>query len=128
MADPKPAPTAPTPPPAGGPSYAVKVIVSVLVSFHLGCILLNVSAASSPVAEGPTVLQKAMLAGGVVKGYLALLFQNNAYKFYAPNPGPCDLLWVRFKYCDPDDPNKEIIAARWHETPNKDDHSMRMPY
>ncbi len=116
------------PPSPSGPSFTVKLIVSLRGVFHRGCIIINVSAAGSPMAQGPRVLQQAFMAGGVVRGYLCLLFQTNAYRFYAPDPGPCDLLWVRFKYCDPDDPHREVVAVRWHETPSKDDHWMRMPY
>lgn len=111
-----------------GPSFTVKLIVSGLIVFHLGCILINVAAAGTGAYQAPRVIQKIYSLGGIVRTWLGSIFQTNAYRFYAPDPGPCDLLWVRFKYADPADPQKEIVATRWHETPNREEHSLRMPY
>jgi hypothetical protein len=107
------------------PPFAVKLIVSLLVVFHLGCIIVNVSAAG---ATAPPILAKLYVRHGIISGYLGLIFQTNAYRFYAPDPGPCDLLWVRFKYADSADPRKEVVATRWYEVPDRDEHALRMPY
>lgn len=110
---------------ATGPSFGIKLIVSILVVFHLGCIIVNVTAAG---ATAPPIISKLYSRHGIISGYLGSIFQTNAYRFYAPDPGPCDLLWVRFKYADPTDAKKEILATRWYEVPDRDEHALRMPY
>lgn len=106
----------------------IKALLSVFVVWHLGCIIVNVSAAGSGDYQAPPVISRLHVRGGVVRAYLGAIFQTNAYRFYAPNPGPCDLLWIRFKYAEASDKMREIVATRWYEMPEREEHTFRMAF
>src|SRR5262249_17973947 len=65
--------------------------------------------------------------------YLEFMYLNNAYHFYAPEPGPSRFLWFRVIYHDRDDPDKESLQGAWLKVPNMDEtnqplHSAALEY
>jgi hypothetical protein len=102
---------------AGLPPAWVQLLVSLLVCSHFAAILVTVGGASSPNFPAPVPLVK---SSRVVRPYLQTIFMTNAYRFYAPDPGPTDLLWVRFKFADG--------SVRWRELPRRADFPLRMPF
>jgi hypothetical protein len=48
------------------------------------------------------------------------MYLNNAYHFYAPEPGPATLAWFYIKYDDG--------SARWLEIPRRDAHAFTLQY
>lgn len=102
---------------AGPPTAWVQLLVSLVVCGHFAAILVTVAGASSPNFPAPVPLVK---ASRTVRPYLQTIFMTNAYRFYAPDPGPTDLLWVRFKFADG--------SVRWRELPRRADFPLRMPF
>src|SRR5204863_8317780 len=51
----------------------------------------------------------------VYRPYLQFMYLNNAYHFYAPEPGPGMLLWFQVKY--------EDGTYQWVKLPQRQDHS-----
>jgi hypothetical protein len=102
---------------AAGPPVWVRWLVTVLVCGHFAAILATVSGASSPNFPAPVPLVK---SARLVRPYLQSIFLTNAYRFYAPDPGPTDLLWVRFRFADG--------SVRWRELPRRADFPLRMPF
>ncbi|HMP58358.1 MAG TPA: hypothetical protein PKD86_03290 [Gemmatales bacterium] len=99
------------------PPVWVRMLISVLVCGHLTAVLLTVSGASSAAFPAPAPLSN---GAREVRPYLQSIFMTNAYRFYAPDPGPCDLLWVCFHYTDG--------STRWKEMPRRADFPLRMPF
>jgi hypothetical protein len=52
--------------------------------------------------------------------YLEFMYLNNAYHFYAPEPGPATLAWFYIKYDDG--------SAQWFEIPRRDAHAFTLQY
>jgi hypothetical protein len=102
--------------PAGPPRWAKRVI-SLLIALHFMAILSVVTSASSGNYPAPPL---AIWFNAPFRPYTQFTFLTNPYRFYAPEPGPTNLLWFRVVY--------EDKTARWVEVPDRDAHSMRMPY
>jgi hypothetical protein len=83
--------------------------VGTIILLHFGGIA---TAVLSP-APAPWVISE--LWGRVYRPYLEFMYLNNAYHFYAPDPGPSSYLWCYVQY---DDPAKE--APEWVNVPNLD--------
>jgi hypothetical protein len=94
-----------------------RVVVSVLIVIHFGGIL---TAVASP--SGGWVANQ--LWAYVYRPYLQFMYLNNAYHFYAPEPGPTPMLWFCIEY-EPDPDGSRNL--RWVKVPNmdKDRNSLR---
>jgi hypothetical protein len=105
--------------PASWPLWA-KIVVSLLIVWHFFAIFLAVT--SEGYAGGRPELAYQLYYSEVpwTHGYLKGLFLTNAYRFFAPNPGPTTLIWFRLQY--------EDGSVRWVELPDGDEFVLRMPY
>jgi hypothetical protein len=88
-----------------------RVAVSVLIVLHFGGILTAV--ASAP----PGVWLANQLWATFYCRYLQFMYLNNAYHFYAPEPGPAGLLWFLVEYERNIDGTKNW---RWVKVPDFD--------
>jgi hypothetical protein len=70
-----------------------RVAVSLLIIFHFGGIL---SAVTNAPPNVPWL--SAQLWMYVYRPYLQFMYMNNAYHYYAPDPGPASLLWFCVEY------------------------------
>jgi hypothetical protein len=102
----------PVPTPPSNPPVAVKVVISVIVFAHLSAIFVHVLAGG-----GPFVLKQ---AASHVRPYLNFMWLDNAYRFYAPNPGDTEVLWYKLIYQDG--------SSRWTQIPRREDFYLRMPF
>lgn len=84
-------------------------VVSVLILFHF----IGILSAITNVDPEPWL--SAQLWTYVYRPYLQFIYMNNAYHYYAPDPGPSSLLWFRVEYTAPDaKPGSEPpTVARW---------------
>lgn len=110
----------PTPPVVErrGPSCWVKTVVSLLILLQAFAILTAVTSAGSGNFPAPSII--VLTKDWVTRPYLQFVFLTNPYRFYAPNPGPTPVLWLRLQY--------EDNSIRWLELPRRKDWSLRMPY
>lgn len=94
------------------PSVFIRLIVSLVVFLHLGAIIIYVIGAG-----GPFVMKQ---ASSWIRPYLKMMWLDNAYRFYAPNPGPTEVIWYRLQYDDG--------STRWTQLPKREDFYFRMPF
>ena len=105
------------PSPRVGPRPWVKLLVSLLVVAQFFVIFTVITSASSPnFPASPVARDLAVLT----RPYAQAFFMHNAYRFYAPEPGPTNMLWVRYQYQDG--------TTRWQEMPRVQDFASRIPY
>ena len=88
-----------------------RVTVSLLIVLHFGGIA---SAALGP-PPSPWIVGQIWLR--IYRPYLEFMYLNNAYHFYAPEPGPASYLWFRMFYEAPD--GRQF--AHWYKVPDVDD-------
>lgn len=94
------------------PRWLRRLGVSLLIIFHFGGICTAVLAAPPQ----PWVFE--WLWVNVYRPYLQFTYLNNAYHFYAPEPGPASLMWYRIEY----EPNEDGTRNyRWVKMPNLED-------
>ena len=93
-------------------STSVKVIVSLVILFHLSAILTHVIAGG-----GPFVMKQ---ISSWYRPYLKTMWMDNAYRFYAPDPGSTEVLWYKLQY--------EDGSTRWTQVPRREDFYLRMPF
>ncbi len=87
-----------------------RVVASLIILFHFGGIL---TAVTSP-QPGPWLSN--YLWTNLYRPYLQFMYTNNAYHFYAPEPGPAPMLWFLVEYqSDADGKN-----WRWVKIPDFD--------
>jgi hypothetical protein len=84
----------------------VRTAISLLVVGHFLAIGVAVTSYSTPTYPAP---QLAVAASQPLQPYLQGTFLNNAYRFFAPNPGVPTLIWMRLQFSDG--------AVRWTELP-----------
>jgi hypothetical protein len=99
------------------PSASVRVLVGVLVFVHLIAIVIAVTSSGSPGFPAP---QLSLRLSPFVQPYLQAIFLNNAYRFFAPNPGTPWVLWFRLQYSDG--------MVRWIELPGRPERLWRGRY
>jgi hypothetical protein len=87
-----------------------RALVSALLVLHFGGI---VSAFLSE-APGPWVARQ--VRQRFYAPYLEFMYLINAYRFYAPDPGPADQVWFRVEYQDGD-----RILSHWRKLPDISD-------
>ena len=100
------------------PPRWLRGVVTLLLLAHWFAIATAVIAAGTPQFPPPLPAIWARLY--VTQPYLNFVFLANPYRFYAPNPGPANLIWFRIEY--------EDGTVRWWETPERRDWTLRMPY
>lgn len=101
----------------GAPPGWIKSIATLLILWHFFAILVIVTSAGSSQFPAPPPIVRLT---PYVRPYLEPLFLINAYRFYAPEPGPTDLLWIRYRYADE--------SVRWKELPRRQDYAFRMQF
>jgi len=99
--------------PVQSPSRRVRWIVSVLVVGHFFAIGTAVTSHSAPNFPAP---QLAVAASIPMQPYLQSTFLNNAYRFFAPNPGTPSVMWIRLQH--------EDRTVSWLELPRPTDASL----
>jgi hypothetical protein len=104
-------------PQTAGPPPAVRRALSLVIVLHFLAVLTAVTSASSPGFPAPEL---AVRANALVRPYLQLTFLTSPYRFFAPNPGPVNVLWFRLRYADG--------SVRWVELPRREDFVPRMAY
>jgi hypothetical protein len=97
--------------------------ISLLILFHFGGICIAALAAS----PSPWLVTQIWMR--VYRPYLEFMYLNNAYHFYAPEPGPASFVWFRLIYADPE--GQEVGV--WEKVPRVDsrgrpDHSVALEY
>lgn len=96
-----------------GPPRLVRWLVSLLILGHFFTI-------GSAVTSVPPAPEPAVRARNFSRAYLHFMYLTNAYRFFAPDPGPAQILWFRIQH--------EDGTVRWVEFPQRDRHWVRMPY
>jgi hypothetical protein len=92
------------------PSTVRRVVISLIILFHFGGILTAVNNPSNSWLTYNIWIY-------LYRPYLVFLYMNNAYHFYAPEPGPTPLLWFCIEYERNPDKSKNI---RWVKVPDLD--------
>src|SRR5437773_174830 len=102
-----------TPPPQdawsarGGKYWAVN---TVLIA-HLAALVLMVASGGSGVFSSPPIVVR---AASLMAPCVRFTGIQNAYRFFAPDPGPATILWSRLTY--------EDGTIRWLESPGRESH------
>ena len=90
-------------------SRLVRALLSALIVAHFAAILTAVTSAGTRDFPPPPL---AIEANRWVMPYLKFVHLTNAYRFFARNPGPTDLIWFRIRF--------ESGRVRWLEWPSPD--------
>jgi hypothetical protein len=96
------------------PGHVQRVFVSLLLVVHFGGI------ATAVMTVPPTPWLANVLWTHFYRPYLEFMYLNNAYHFYAPEPGPATLAWFYVKY--------DNGSTRWLEIPRRDAHTFVLQY
>jgi hypothetical protein len=83
--------------------------VSALIVLHFTAILTAVISAQ----PGPWIVGQ--IQHWIFRPYLGFMYLGNAYRFYAPEPGPASQLWCRIEYAQ-----DGKILSRWTKLPDMD--------
>jgi hypothetical protein len=90
------------------PTELRRIVVSMLILFHF----VGICTAIISAPPQPWLAEKLWVY--VYRPYLQFTYLNNAYHFYAPEPGPASLLWYRVEY----EPNPDGTRNyRWVKVP-----------
>jgi hypothetical protein len=100
------------------PSLGRRIVLSVMVVYHFGCIVTAVTLV--PPRNEPAPWLSMQLYGRVYRPYMAFMYLTNAYHFYSPDPGPANLLWFHVEYADG--------SARWIKLPYRSDFKINLHY
>lgn len=100
------------------PQTARRIVVSLLVLFHFGGILMAVTSIPPPNSNAPWLTVQ--LWTRVYRPYLHFMYLNNAYHFYSPEPGPPILAWFYLTYSDG--------SSRWVKVPNREDFHTKLEF
>jgi hypothetical protein len=96
------------------PRAARRLAISLLVLFHFGGIFTAVN--SVP----PQPWWSTIAFAYVYRPYLEFLYMQNAYHFYAPEPGPPCMMWFYVKY--------EDGTHQWVKIPRREDFPLAVEY
>jgi hypothetical protein len=96
------------------PRVLRRVIISLVVLVHFGGILTAVT--NVP----PTPWLTEYLWANFYRPYLQLVYLNNAYHFYSPEPGAPNILWFYVKYDDG--------TSEWRKVPDWDRQPLALEY
>jgi hypothetical protein len=89
-----------------------RIMVSLLIGIHFAGISTAVLAVP-PAA--PWIIQQAWMR--LFRPYLEFVYLNNAYHFFAPEPGPSCYVWFRIIYESPDG----VQHGMWYKIPQIDE-------
>jgi hypothetical protein len=95
-----------------------RIVISMLVLLHFGGILTAVLSAP------PTPWLVGQIWARFYRPYLEFMYLNNAYHFYAPEPGPAASLWFRIESED----RQHKIHSHWLKIPDMDDNTGQPRY
>lgn len=93
------------------PPYLQRLFISLMVVIHFGGILT----ASLSAPPAPWIIGQVW--SRLYRPYLEFMYLNNAYHFYAPEPGPASHLWFRLFHEAPDGQ----MYGTWYKIPDVDD-------
>jgi hypothetical protein len=99
-------------------SAARRAVVSAMLVVHFGGICTAILA----VPPSPWLANQIWVR--IYRPYLEFMYLNNAYHFYAPEPGPSHFLWFRLTYVD----DKGADHGHWVKVPEFNDRTGRHPY
>jgi hypothetical protein len=88
---------------------ARRLQISGLILFHFGGIM------TATLAAPPTPWVVTQIWTRIYRPYLEFMYLNNAYHFYAPEPGPASYIWARAIYTDKQNPQQKVGV--WHKIP-----------
>jgi hypothetical protein len=88
-----------------------RLVLSFLFVLHFA----GISNACLAAAPSPWLIQQTWIR--IFRPYLEFMYLNNAYHFYAPEPGPASYLWFRLIYTDENDKEQ----GWWYKVPDIDD-------
>ncbi len=88
-----------------------RLVVSVLIVLHFLGIL------SAVMTPNPSSWLFRQLWARVYQPYLEFMYLNNAYHFYAPEPGPASFVWFRLFFEDP----QGQLYGHWFKMPDLDE-------
>jgi hypothetical protein len=91
------------------PQTLCRIVISALILLHFVGILTAVTSVPPPGAQPMWLTTQ--LWTRFFRPYLQFVYLNNAYHFYAPEPGPATLLWFRLEYADG--------SSRWVTVPDR---------
>jgi len=95
-----------------------RAVIGVLVVLHFGGIFIAVlSAPPAPWLVGQIWVR-------FYRPYLEFMYLNNAYHFYAPEPGPASYLWFRIESEDA----QHKVHSHWVKVPDMDDNTGKPRY
>jgi hypothetical protein len=80
------------------PSLGRRIVLSVLVVLHFGCIVTAVTLVPPRNEAAPWLSMQ--LWARFYRPYMSFMYLTNAYHFYAPDPGPANLLRFYIEYSD----------------------------
>lgn len=89
---------------------ARRLTISLLVLFHFGGIC------TAALAAPPSPWLVTQIWTRIYRPYLEFMYLNNAYHFYAPEPGASNYVWLRLIYVDPE--GQEVGV--WYKAPRVD--------
>jgi hypothetical protein len=92
--------------------------ISIFVLLHFSAIVT--ATLSAP--PSPWVVSQMWMR--LYRPYLEFMYLNNAYHFYAPEPGPPNYLWCRLIYQKAGDPDGEL-KGDWFKVPGIDEKTGR---
>ena len=87
-----------------------RLIFSLLILLHFA----GISSACVSAPPSPWVVQQIWMR--LFRPYLEFMYLNNAYHFYAPEPGPSSYLWFRVIFTDQDG----VDQGLWYKVPQID--------
>jgi hypothetical protein len=96
------------------PRILRRLAFSLLILFHfagISCAVLNVN---------PSPWLTAYAWAHCFQYYLNFIYMNNAYHFYAPEPGPGIMIWFDVHYDD--------LSEQWMELPVRENHHWLLNY
>jgi hypothetical protein len=95
-----------------------RLTVSVVLVLHFA----GISTACLSVEPAPWLVKQSWVR--LFRPYLEFMYLNNAYHFYAPEPGPSSYLWFRVIFSTPEG----VDQGMWYKVPDLDeDGNMRHP-
>src|SRR5262245_9785766 len=95
------------------PGAKARWLVTILVIAHFLAIGAAVTSYSAPNFPAPVL---SVMASEPLQPYLQATFLNNAYRFFAPNPGTPTVMWFRIQ--------REDRSVRWDELPGTAEGSL----
>jgi hypothetical protein len=97
----------------------VRSVISIAIGLHFFAIFTTVVGSGNMRFPAPPLVEN-LRYQTAVNCYLESTFLTNPYRFYAPDPGPTNLMYFRLQYRD------KVI--RWVEMARREEFLMRIPY